>query len=126
MPDLRRFLWLFVTAPLISVPAIAQPVEVIENGQYAAPVDIMTREQWQAHILDVRRRVQEENARRRLMPRQPVHPTAEEIEQIATERVLQDGSLRFGDIVVTNRGKFVFRGKESDPKPEDFVRLGNQ
>lgn len=83
----------------------------------------MTREEWQAHILDVRRRVQEENGRRRLMPRQPAHPTTEEIEQIATERVLSDGSLRFGDIVVTNRGKFVFRGRENDPKPEDFVRL---
>lgn len=123
MADARRFLWLVVAAPLFSVPALAQPVEVIENSQAAAPADTMTREEWQAHILDVRRRVQEENARRRLMPRQPVHPTTEEIEQIATERVLSDGSLRFGDIVITNRGKFVFRGRENDPKPEDFVRL---
>jgi hypothetical protein len=127
MASRRRFLWFLVAAPLVSMPAVAQPVEIRENGQKAAPVDTMTREEWRAHILDVRRRVQEENARRRLMPRQPVHLTAEEIEKIATERVLGDGSLRFGDIVVTNRGRFVFRGtSESDPKPEDFVKLADQ
>ena len=127
MADLRRFLCLLLVAPMFSGPAASQPVEVIENNQYTAPADIMTREEWRTHILEVRRRVQEENARRRLMPRQPVHPTTEEIEQIATERVLSDGSLRFGDIVVTNRGKFVFRGtSDSYPKPEDFVKLADQ
>jgi hypothetical protein len=101
------------------VPAQAQSPEASDEASAA-----IAREQWVAHIIEAKRRVREENARRRTMIPKQNYPTTEELAQIASERVLTDSSLRFGDIVVTNRGRFEFRGKsDGDPKPQDFVKL---
>jgi hypothetical protein len=51
-------------------------------------------------------------------------PTPEDPDVVATERVLNDESLQTGDIVSTNRGLFVFRGRIDQPRrQEDFVPL---
>jgi len=45
-------------------------------------------------------------------------------EQIASERVLNDGSLEPGDIVSTNKGLFVFKGRSDQERREsDFIAL---
>lgn len=55
-------------------------------------------------------------------------PSSEEDEKErarqATERVLTDSSLQFGDIVSTSDGLFVFRGRDDrDRSRDDFVPL---
>jgi len=58
------------------------------------------------------------------LPADAVGPTLEEERRLASERVLNDVTLERGDIVVTNKGSFVFSGSTTEPrKPTDFVPL---
>jgi hypothetical protein len=57
--------------------------------------------------------------RRRLTP-----PSVADEERMATERVLNDDSPQRGDIVSTNKGLFVFRGRSDQEWLEsDFIAL---
>src|SRR5579871_3267161 len=47
-------------------------------------------------------------------------PTAQETERVLSETVMNDGSLRKGDIVSTNRGFFVFEGIAADGVTLEF------
>ena len=47
-------------------------------------------------------------------------PDAAEAERIASETIMNDSSLRKGDIVVTDRGFFVFRGVAADGYTYEF------
>jgi hypothetical protein len=55
--------------------------------------------------------------------RKPPSPT--EAAQIASDVALSDSLLRKGDIVVTNRGFFAFRGIGADGISNDFVPVPN-
>jgi hypothetical protein len=50
-------------------------------------------------------------------------PTAAEAERIASETAMNDSLLQKGDIVVTDRGFFVFRGLAADGYSYDFVPI---
>jgi hypothetical protein len=52
-------------------------------------------------------------------------PTAAEAERIASEMVKNDSSLQRGDIVVTDRGFFVFRGIAQDGNDNEFAPVPN-
>jgi hypothetical protein len=52
-------------------------------------------------------------------------PTPVEAERIASDMVMNDGSLRKGDIVSTDRGFFLYRGLRPDGYTNDFVRVPN-
>ena len=52
-------------------------------------------------------------------------PSAEEAERIASDIALNDSLLRRGDIVVTDRGFFVFRGVAADGISNDFAPIPN-
>jgi hypothetical protein len=52
-------------------------------------------------------------------------PTPVEAERIASDMVMNDGSLRKGDIVATDRGFFLYRGLRPDGYSNDFVRVPN-
>jgi hypothetical protein len=52
-------------------------------------------------------------------------PTATEAERIASEMAMNDSLLQKGDIVVTDRGFFVFRGVGPDGYSNDFVAIPN-
>lgn len=52
-------------------------------------------------------------------------PDAAEAERIASELVMNDSLLQKGDIVVTDRGFFVFRGLASDGYTYEFSRVPN-
>lgn len=52
-------------------------------------------------------------------------PTPEETERILSDMALNDSLLRRGDIVVTGRGFFVFRGLAADGVSNDFVLVPN-
>jgi hypothetical protein len=54
----------------------------------------------------------------------PQEPSQDEIAEAASKRVLQDDSLKPGDIISTTHGLFRFRGAaDRQPTPDDFVRL---
>jgi hypothetical protein len=52
-------------------------------------------------------------------------PTQAEAERIASESAMTDSILRNGDIVVTSRGFFVFRGFLEDGTTANFVQVPN-
>jgi hypothetical protein len=52
-------------------------------------------------------------------------PSPAEAAQIASDGALNDSLLRKGDIVVTNRGFFAFRGIGADEISNDFVPVPN-
>ena len=52
-------------------------------------------------------------------------PSAAEAERIASEMAMNDSLLQKGDIVVTDRGFFVFRGPAPDGVTNEFTRVPN-
>ena len=50
-------------------------------------------------------------------------PTPEEVERIASDMAMNDSLLRKGDIVVTDRGFFVFRGVAQYGTTNEFARV---
>jgi hypothetical protein len=52
-------------------------------------------------------------------------PNAVEAERIASDMAMNDSLLQKGDIVVTDRGFFIFRGMASDGISNDFVPVPN-
>ena len=82
----------------------------------------MSRTEWQAQVSASRERAK--IARRERRNYIPLPPTAEEIAAKASRRVLEDDSLRPGDIISTDRGLFRFQGfRNGERSTEDFVRI---
>jgi hypothetical protein len=82
-----------------------------------------SRNRWQQKIEDAKRRARDVARERRAHP-ELYMPIPEDPDLVATERVLNDESLQTGDIVSTNKGLFVFRGRIDQPRrEEDFVPL---
>jgi hypothetical protein len=82
----------------------------------------MSREQWRARVQNSRERA--EIARRERKTFISLPPTAEELAEEASKRVLEDDGLRPGDVVSTSRGLFRFQGPlDKERRPEDFVRI---
>jgi hypothetical protein len=52
-------------------------------------------------------------------------PTRAEVDRMASELAMNDSILRNGDIVVTDRGFFMFRGFLADGATGDFVSVPN-
>jgi len=57
----------------------------------------------------------------RIIRRPP--PSAAEADRIASEMAMNDSLLQKGDIVVTDRGFFVFRGPAPDGVTNEFARV---
>ena len=82
----------------------------------------MSREEWQNHVKAARERANMMRREGRSFVAQP--PTPDEIAEEASKRVLEDDSLRPGDVISTNRGLFRFQGSvDGERKPDDFVRI---
>lgn len=81
----------------------------------------MTREQWRARVEAAKARIQE--MRRDGIGMAPL-PDEEQTERDQLDRIFDDDTLVYGDIVVTKKGMFQFIGKPETPhKPEDFRAL---
>jgi hypothetical protein len=52
-------------------------------------------------------------------------PTPAEVERMASDAVMNDSSLHWGDIVSTDRGFFLYRGRGPDGYTNDFVGVPN-
>jgi hypothetical protein len=75
----------------------------------------MTREQWRSRVEAAKLRIQEMRREGKSM----IPPPDEDL----LRRILEDGTLVYGDIVVTEGGMFKFIGKPEAPhNPEDFRR----
>lgn len=79
----------------------------------------MTREQWRSRIEAAKARIQEMRREGKSM----IPPPDEDL----LRRILEDGTLVYGDIVVTEGGMFKFIGKPEAPhNPEDFRRADRE
>ena len=84
----------------------------------------VSREGWRAHVDEARKRVRASAGVYLERSRSRREPTTRELSREATERALKDYSLVRGDIVVTDNGIFVFKGRSGEePKDTDFERL---
>ena len=82
----------------------------------------MSREEWRTQVAASRQRVELMRLQHKSFI--PQEPSQDEIAEAATKRVLQDDTLKPGDIVSTTHGLFQFRGTaDKQPTPRDFVRL---
>lgn len=111
----------------------AETVDVNEAAQEPSfrhgedPVET-TRQLWTQHVKEERRRIRELAIQRRLNPPEPSKAPSQEEEGLrASERIFSDSTLERGDIIVTTKGKFVFKGQKSDERrPEDFEELNSR
>ena len=86
------------------------------------PLD-MSRAEWRERVAVAKRRAQEVRLEQRGRAVYKA-PSIEDQERLASERVLNDDSLQLGDIVSTNRGLFLFKGKpDRERSDSDFVLL---
>ena len=80
----------------------------------------MSREQWLADIEAARRRIEERRREGRSFA-QPT-PSDADVAREAFQKILEDDSLRAGDIVATSRGLLMFKGQSSNERSlNDFA-----
>jgi hypothetical protein len=98
-------------------------VEAQTSDVAASPDSLVSREEWKRRVDEARKRA--EQARRdwrHNVPLRSLEPDPPE--KIATERVLGDDTLQPGDIVSTDKGLFVFRGRSgADSQTPDLVPI---
>src|SRR5689334_16875709 len=102
---------LVVTGLLTASPWRCLAQEADQNTDQdiqAFPDGAVTREQWQQRVEAARRRSQDFVANARAQT--PPPPSSDSLETEASDRVVNDPTLRHGDIVSTGRGFFVFVG----------------
>ena len=81
---------------------------------------------WQQHVASERWRVRREALQRSSRSPKPVWPTVEEQAIRASEQAFSDSSLERGDIIVTTKGFFVFKGRRSEQRlPDDFEAVSS-
>jgi hypothetical protein len=81
---------------------------------------------WQQHVASERSRVRREALLRSPRPPKPVWPTVEEQARRASEEAFSDSTLERGDIIVTTKGFFVFKGRRSEQRlPDDFEAVSS-
>ena len=111
-----------MSIPLFARDAIAQNATDIPVAEEGVQPEI-SRDGWRERVQEAKRRAREVALERRYYPELHAAPP-EDPERIATERVLNDESLQRGDIVSTNKGLFVFRGRSDQPHTDsDFIPL---
>ena len=99
------------------LPGVRRP-----DAEAISPDSLISRDEWSARIALARKRAEQARRGWRFGQSVPGWSPAEAREKIATERVLNDGTLQPGDIVATDKGLFLFRGRP-DGQPPDFAPL---
>lgn len=120
---------LAVTGFLAASPwhCFAQDTPAAPDGtpdSLASPDGTLTREQWQQRVEAARRRSEDFVANARTQT--PVAPPPDRSETEASDRVVNDPTLRHGDIVATGRGFFVFIGRDEEHQSSDFLPVPNR
>ena len=115
-----------ICATILLAAAMSQPALVGRNAlaqSASEPEEVaVPRSEWLANVEESRRRI--EQMRREGRSFVPPPPTQEEIAKETFQRAVEDESLRSGDIVATDRGLLVFKGRSSGQRTlNDFVPL---
>lgn len=101
------------------------PAAMDQTGEPAlSPDSVISRDAWRLRIDEARKRAEEARQNWRLnAPQRMFEPDPPE--KIATQRVLNDDTLQPGDIVSTNKGFFLFRGRSGtdEQTAADFVPI---
>jgi len=126
----RRWLRFALTAVVVS--GVLTGRDVVRAGELDADPAVSTDvgqpssvSAWQAHVREERRRVQELATQRRLNQLQDPVASLPDDERLASERIVNDFTLVPGDIVMTDKGAFVFKGQVHEERtPGDFEPLG--
>lgn len=96
----------------------------IDRDTQELPDATVTREQWQQRVEAARRRSEDFVANARTQT--PPPPSPDTLETEASDRVVNDPTLRHGDIVSTGRGFFVFVGRDEEHQSSDFLPIPKQ
>lgn len=92
----------------------------VEAGSDQPAEPRASREQWLADIEAARGRIEERRREGRSFARP--EPSDAEAAREAFQRILEDDSLRVGDIVATSRGLLMFKGQSSNERSlNDFA-----
>ena len=99
----------------------ASPWRCFGQDNQEFPDGAVTREQWHQRVEAARRRSEDfvANARTQTLP----PPPSDALETEASDRVVNDPTLRHGDIVSTGRGFFVFVGRDEEHQSTDFLAI---
>jgi hypothetical protein len=95
------------------------------NGQASEEdaTSAMSREQWLDRVAAAKRRAQQSALEQRERSKLSAAPLIDR-DHAASERVLNDDSLQSGDIVSTDKGLFLFRGRpDGERRESDFIAL---
>jgi hypothetical protein len=126
-------------SPVRVVSIVVIVCQLVTVGDYACAEDLESdsaasksqqevtsnRQAWQEYVRDEKRRIQELAAQRRPSGFQDPVASVYGQDRWASERALNDITLERGDIVVTDRGAFVFKGRPLvERAPSDFEALG--
>ena len=115
---MKQPLTLAIALVMLTQLSVSCPAQEGPEGDVSG----MSREQWRAHIKNSRERSEMVRRERRYLV--PPPPTPEELAEAASKRILEDDSLKPGDVVSTNKGLFRYRGSlDGERRPEDFVRI---
>lgn len=126
MTPLFRRPQIAVVLGLLTAVFLVPPLRVHAEAEDA---DLeLSRKQWREHAREIKRRVQEEAAQRRLeWHRARVEPSPEDEARRLSEIVLSDDSLVRGDLVMTDKGMLRFKGRsnEEEISASDFEPVEN-
>ena len=98
--------------------------DAVEAESLLAPDSLMSRDDWKRRIVDARKRADQARSDWKLMAplRSAILPDPPE--KIASQRVLNDDTLRPGDIVSTDKGLLLFLGRLGpDGEAAEFVPI---
>jgi len=109
----------WIAALVVTGLLTASPWRCHAQDAPASPDGTLTREQWQQRIEAARRRSEDFVANARTQA--PIAPFPDPPETEASDRIVNDPTLRHGDIVSTGRGFFVFIGSDEEHQSSDFV-----
>ena len=124
---MRPIVTVYVVVAMAALPMTRAQVETVTAAGSAeqaslslqdSPVDSpisteWTPQVWQQHVASERLRVRREALQRSSGSSKP-WPTVEEQAQRASEQAFSDSTLERGDIIVTTKGFFVFKGRRSE------------
>lgn len=90
--------------------AAAEDVEGAEPADQLSPDSVISREAWTQKVRQARERAEQARREAAAQPREeaPLPPSRE---RLATDRVLRDETLQAGDVVATESGLFLVRGR---------------
>ncbi|CAL80652.1 hypothetical protein BRADO7068 [Bradyrhizobium sp. ORS 278] len=98
--------------PALMPAAYAETPDQTEAAETVPLDSAISREAWKERIRQARQRAERARRDAAARPRETDLP-APSPDDLATERILRDETLQVGDVIVTNKGAFVLRGREA-------------